>query len=799
MQKVRGYCPLCISRCGAISTVEGERLVKVAPDREHPTGESFCVKGRAAPELVHSDRRLLHPMMRSRPKGDADPGWRRVSWDEALAFAANGMRRAAAAHGPESVAFAVTTPSGTAVADAFGWIHRLAHAFGSPNVIFATENCNWHKDYAPRLTFGAPIGTPDFENTRCMLFWGFNPTTSWPAYGKAARDAKKRGARLIVVDPRRAGLAKIADQWLAVRPGTDGALALAIAGVMIRNGWYDRDFIADWTNGPFLVRADDGRFLSMEGSSSRASVVWDMERQEPVAVDRNSEVCLNGFSGRVALAGNFAWAERKGVVRCSPAFQYYAELCAQYPPERAAAVTGVPARQIEETARLLYETRPVSYYHWAGVCQQGNATQTGRAISLLYALTGSYGAPGGNVQFPAPPVNDISGFDLIPPSQLAMALGRDERPLGPPGKGWITSRDFARAVLASDPYPVRGLVSFGSNPLLTKPFTPDLEPALKALDFYIHADMFLNPSAQYADLILPVASPWEREGLAPGFQLGERGSAWLQLRQAVLAPLGESRSDTEIVFELAKRLELEASFFDGDREAGLRHVLSPTGVSASELRRHPEGIGMKLPMRYRSYRDDGFQTPTRRLEVYSERLLEAGLAPVPEYVPGPVAESEDYPLRLTSAKVPYFCHSQHHALPSLRRRVPEPLVELHPDLAQQKGINETDWVIIQNSCRFHARSRKAHRGYSGQRGLRTVRLVGTVSRSWAAGLRTRGSQLQCRDRRCELRQSQRLQRNAWLSVLYQARKRRAAASGVTAGGDGSENSHKPTGTGQSWK
>ena len=589
----------------------------------------------------------------------------------------------------------MTTPSGTAVADAFGWIHRLAYAFGSPNVIFATENCNWHKDHAPRLTFGAPIGTPDFENTGCMLFWGFNPTTSWPAYAQAARDAKKRGARLIVVDPRRAGLAKIADQWLAVRPGTDGALALAIAGVMIRNGWYDRDFIADWTNGPFLVRADDGRFLTMEGSSSGASVVWDMERQEPVALDRNAGVGIKGLSGRVALAGGFAWTERKVVVRCHPAFQCYAELCAQYPPERAAALTGVSGDRIEETARLLYETRPVSYYHWAGICQQANATQTGRAISLLYALTGSYGAPGGNVQFPAPPVNDISGFDLIPQGQLAKALGRDERPLGPPSKGWITSRDFAQAVLASDPYAVRGLVSFGSNPLLTKPHTPNLEPALKALDFYVHADMFLNPSAQDADLILPVASPWEREGLAPGFQLGARGSAWLQLRQAVLAPLGESRSDTEIVFELAKRLELEASFFDGDREAGLRHVLSPTSVSASELRRHAEGIGMKLPTRYRSYRDDGFQTPTQRLEVYSERLLEAGLSPVPEYVPGPVAESEVYPLRLTSAKVPYFCHSQHHALPSLRRRVPEPLVELHPDLAREKGIVETDWVIIQ--------------------------------------------------------------------------------------------------------
>ena len=100
MQKVRGYCPLCISRCGCVSTVEAGRLVKVEPDLEHPTGKSFCVKGRAAPELVHSERRLLYPMMRSRPKGDADPGWRGVSWDEALAFAADKMRSAAAAFGP---------------------------------------------------------------------------------------------------------------------------------------------------------------------------------------------------------------------------------------------------------------------------------------------------------------------------------------------------------------------------------------------------------------------------------------------------------------------------------------------------------------------------------------------------------------------------------------------------------------------------------------------------------------------------------------------------------------------------
>jgi len=673
--------------------VEAGRLIKVEPDPEHPTGKSFCVKGRAAPELVHSERRLLFPMMRTRPKGDPAPGWRRVSWDEALAFVADAMRRAAAKHGPESVAFAVTTPSGTAVADAFGWIHRLAHAFGSPNVIFATENCNWHKDHAPRLTFGAPIGTPDFEKTGCMLFWGFNPTTSWPAYARAARDAKKRGARLIVVDPRKIALAEIADQWLPVLPGADGALALAIAGVMIRNGWYDRDFIASWTNGPFLVRSDNGRFL-LDKDSPGAYLVWDEERQEPAALALENGGALATPPRSPALFGELAWLERGGTVCCRPAFQYYAELCAQYTPERAADLTGVLADQIEETARLLWSARPASYYHWAGVCQQGNATQTGRAISLLYALTGSYGEPGGNVQFAAPPVNDIAGYDLLPPGRLEKALGRDERPLGPPSKGWITSRDFARAVLESDPYSVRGLVSFGSNPLLTKPHTPDLEPALRALDFYVHTDMFLNPSAEYADLILPVASPWEREGLAPGFQLGKWGSAWLQLRQAVIAPFGESRSDTEIVFDLAKRLGLAGSFFDGDRAAALDHILAPTGVSASELRRHPGGMALRPDTRYRTCRENGFQTPTGRLEVYSERILGAGLSPVPEYVPSPLATTEDYPLRLTTAKWPWFCDSQHHALPSLRRRAPEPLVELHPNLAQQKSIGESDWVII---------------------------------------------------------------------------------------------------------
>ncbi|MGB5834209.1 MAG: molybdopterin-dependent oxidoreductase [Thiohalocapsa sp.] len=701
MHETRGYCPLCISRCGAISTVEAGRLIKVRPDPEHPTGGSFCIKGRAAPELVHSDRRLRYPLMRTRPKSEADPGWRQVSWDEALAFASERMRRSSEQHGPESVVFGVTTPSGTAVADGFAWIHRLAHAYGSPNVMFATENCNWHKDFGSALTFGSNIGIPDFDKTGCMLFWGFNPTVSWPAYAKAAMQAKKRGARLIVVDPRKAGLASAADQWFGVQPGTDGVLALAIAGQMIEHGWYDEDFILDRTNGPLLVRSDNGHFLAVERPTARglgrALMAWDAQRHRTVAYDPGSGEYLDDPPDRAALFGEWELQHQGSPVRCRPAFQLFADVCAQYPPERAAAICGLSAAQIRETAELLHGAKPVSFFHWAGICQQAEATQSGRAIALLYALTGCFNAPGGNVHFGTPPVNDIMGLDLLPPGALEKTLGRDQRPLGPPAKGWVTSSDFARAVLDSEPYPVRGLVSFGANQLLTKPNTPTLVPALHRLDFYIHIDMFMNPTADYADVVLPVASPWEREGLAAGFQFGERGSAWLQLRQAVIPPLGESRSDTAIAFALAERLGLEEAFFGGQPRVGLGHVISPTGISVQDLEQHPEGLPVDRAVARRRDPSAPFTTPTGRLEIYSEKLLAAGQSPLPQFDSDRLPVSDDYPLRLITAKWPHYCHSQHHAMPSLRGKSPEPLVELRPDLARRYGIGNGDWVRIESA------------------------------------------------------------------------------------------------------
>ena len=705
-QRIRGFCALCRSRCGCISVVEDGKLVAVEPDPGHPTGRSLCVKGRAAPELVYAADRLLHPLRRTRPKGDADPGWVRISWEEALDWTADRMREAAARGGPEAVAFGVTTPSGTAVSDGFGWIERLIRLFGSPNTIWGEELCAWHRDYGTAFTFGVDIGVPDFARTGCLLLWGHNPSVSFLAQATAAADAKARGAALIVVDPRRAGLANRADQWLRVRPGTDGALALGLAGVMIAEGWYDREFIETWSTGPFLVRDDTGRFLTPADLGAPGSaggyVAWDRTAPGPVGYDPKA-ARYETLVREPLLTGSVTCATPAGPVTCRPAFERYAALCRAYPPARVEQITGVPAARIVETARLLWQRRPVSYFHWTGLEQHSNATQTVRAISLLYALTGSFDVPGGNLRVSRPAVNDLGGRGLVSEAERTKVLGFAERPLGPGRHGWVTARDVYRAILQGVPYPVRGLIGFGGNTLLSQPDAGLGRAALAKLDFLVVADLFMTPTAELADVVLPVASAWEREGLRAGFGPTPEGEAHIQLRAPVVAPRGESRSDTWIACELAKRLGLGGEFFGGDEDAGHRFVLAPSGVTLEALRTNPGGVRVPLETRYRKYAEPGagFPTPSGRVEIYAQRFLDHGQAPLPEYVEpaaSPVSRPDlaaRYPLVLTSAKVVQFCHSQHRNLPQLRRHSPDPVVELNPAAAGPRGIAQDDWVVVE--------------------------------------------------------------------------------------------------------
>jgi anaerobic selenocysteine-containing dehydrogenase len=708
LQRIPAFCTQCRSRCGCTAVVEAGRLLGIEPLPDHPTGAKLCPKGRAAPELVYHADRLNQPLRRTRPKGAVDPGWQPIDWDEALTEIAGRMSAIRDQHGAEQVAFSVTTPSGTHIADAIAWIQRFINAYGSPNTIYGTEICNWHKDYASRFTYGHDIGTPDFAHTDCIVLWGNNPATTWLARNVEIQKGLKRGARLVVIDPRPTMLAKRATQWLQVRPGTDQVVALGLAHLLLSTGRFDLDFVAKWTNGSLLVRADTGRFLRecdlvtggrsdilfSRAGTADALMAYDVSRG--AWANAAAAPALRWHGTVETLAGN---------VVCHTALDLFARAAADYPPERVAEVTGVDPQALASAADSIAGASSVAYYAWNGVGQSVTATQTDRAISILYALTGSYGGAGGNVPGSAAPFADISGQDLLSEKQRAKTLGLDARPLGPGLNGWITARDAYRAMLTAEPYPVRMLMSFGTNLLASQPDTEVARAALAALEFHVHTDFFINATAKYADIILPAATSWEREGLRTGFDASLDGLRHIQLRPPVIAPIGEARSDTDIVMALSGKLGLSAAMFDLDADKGHDAVLANTGLTVAKLRAAPAGVDVAGQVAVDAQasevegRPRGYPTPTKKIEIYSEQLLLAGYRPIPAFTADDLLPLQPaYPLRLGSAKTVAYCHSQHRNIKSLRRLQPDPMVEISPADAGVRSIAQGDWVTITTSA-----------------------------------------------------------------------------------------------------
>jgi anaerobic selenocysteine-containing dehydrogenase len=324
----------------------------------------------------------------------------------------------------------------------------------------------------------------------------------------------------------------------------------------------------------------------------------------------------------------------------------------------------------------------------------------------LYALTGSFDAPGGNVLFDSVPANPVAGAELLSPEQLAKALGAQQRPLGPARFEFVTGEDVFTAALEGRPYRVRAMLNLGANLVMAHGDSARVRDALSSLDLFVHTDLFMNPTAELADLVLPVTSAFESEGLRIGFEVSQEAQSLVQLRRPVAAPRGEARSDLRIIFELATRLGLGEHFFEGDLDAAWTHQLAPSGLTLGQLRARPEGVRVPLTTRHRKYAEIhdggpvGFRTPSRKIELYSEEFAAHGYPPLPQFAEpavSPVSRPDlarRFPLILTCAKSLHFCETQHRNVKRLRSRAPDPEIEMHPDTAGHRGIVKGDWVLV---------------------------------------------------------------------------------------------------------
>ena len=714
IRRVAGYCGFCAVHCPVVTTVDGDRVRSVEPDPAHPFGGAICAKGRAAPEFhTHRDR-VDVPLRRTRPKTDPDPGWEPCGWDEALDLIAAKLLEVRAVSGPEAVAFNKGTVGGTGLTDTERWLQRLMNHFGSPNIVGTTHLCQWPRDTGgAHYTFGTPaLAMPDVARSGAFLLWGSSPNGNFLSLASDLAAARARGMKLVVVDPRRVGLANKADVWLQVRPGTDGALALGLIHLLIRERRFDADFVRDWTNGPWLVRDDTGHLLTGADLGATAADRYVAADDRGGLVLYDAERGAYDGSARPTLTGTHRVRVGDGrEVACRPVFERLAGAAAAYEPGVVARITGVPAERVVAAARLLADHRPVSHYFHNGLVQHTNATQASRAIEILYALLGDFDRPGGNVPGPSPRVEDVSGRAALAETMAARRLGRAERPIGPPATpGTVAAYDLYRAILEGEPYPVRALVSFGANALLANGDTLRGRRALEELEFFAQVELVETPTSRYADVLLPAASWLECSALKIGHRYPIDAMAHVQFRDAVVPPLHARRSDVAIIFDLAVRLGLGDVFWHGDVEAGYRHLLGPTGLTPEALRALPHGTSVpRAPLGHRRYADvdpatggpRGFATPTKKVELFGLRYARHGLPALPVYEEpalSPVSRpdlAERFPLVLTNAKRPQYLHSQHRGLASLRKTAPNPTAEIHPETAARFGVAAGEWIVVE--------------------------------------------------------------------------------------------------------
>ena len=515
------------------------------------------------------------------------------------------------------------------------FLKRLSHNFGSPNYCTESSCCSLAASLAAGLNYGSP-GRPDVPNCKCLLVWSSNPFYSNTSGVRNLIKARESGLKIIDVGPLVTPLTRHADIHLRIRPGTSGALALGMAQVIINQGLYDYDFVENWTEG----------------------------------------------------------------------FSDYATYVQEFTPSVAERITGVPADQITAAARLYATSKPAGMLNGANATtHHTNGVQNHRAITALIGLTGNYDIKGGNTVMPSSFLYVPNGLETRQAEfeqsrdweQMPPRVGADSYPV------WCRMTSEAQAmhlphqIKSGLPYPIKAVLGFGMNYRMW-PGSDFMAAQLKKLDFLVVADLFMTDTAKLADLVLPVCSSFERSELK--FYMEQ----YVIYTQPAIAPLGESRPDSNIIFDLAARLTPEDAIMRQGYEASLDWILKPSGLRIADLSQYPAGYavgGIQMPP-YQKYLQKGFATPSGKMEFSSRVLADAGIDPLPRFVEpklSPLSSPEKarkYPLILTTgARLPMFVHSRTFRLEWTRSLRPDPMLDMHPDDAEKRGICQGDWLDLE--------------------------------------------------------------------------------------------------------
>ena len=484
------------------------------------------------------------------------------------------------------------------------------------------------------------------------------------------------------------------------------------------------DLIIIWTANPVYAGTSMGTIKRILDAKERgAKLIVIKPEMQPDAAKADMWVPIRpGTNAALALAMlnviiNEHLYDAEFVSRWCYGFDELVPHIQRYTPEWAAPITGLPAEQIKEVARLYGKAKSACILPGNAFDQNVDSNNAVRAVAILIAITGNLDRPGGNIVptgSTMPMLKSVNPRERYTKELVGKLVGPEMPSCFEPFLEGPSSTYYhcLNSVLTEDPYPIKAIIAAGTQPTVITRNSKRIIEALKKLEFFVVIDVMQNASMPWADVVIPVATMYECDHPfeAPMMGMG----TWIMARNKVIEPLGDYKSDYQFWLDLGVKMGYGDDFWNGNMEECMNYQLENFGMTIDELRAHPTGIMYQpKPMVYEKY-DKIFATPSTRLSgapylpqgkvaIYNTTFEEHGFNPLPEWVEPPESPTgtpellAKYPLVFFDTHTSdVYNHGWLRNIPYLREVQPDPWIHIHPDTAKARGIEDGDWVIVES-------------------------------------------------------------------------------------------------------
>lgn len=684
---VRTVCaPNCVNSCGHLVHVKNDRIIKVEPaEFPDPDFNRICLKGISnAMQKTYSPDRVKYPMVRVGERGEGK--WKQLSWEEAFTQIADKITKMQKEHGDGAMSFINMTGD----YGVFGQLISQKIA----NVMKGTilTNLGIMGDLASNIAFVPATGMlqeahpwKDLMNSKLLILFGCNYAETALNDIRFVWNAKENGTKIIVIDPRFSNTAAKANQWVNLRPGTDGALILGMMNVILEKGLHDEKFLNDNTTAPYLVRSDNKQFLRSGDLNGDETIQYMVIDDETSSV-RERSLAAQKLSGTVTVT----LSDGKSI-ECRTAWDLTADYINDWTPEKASEVCEVSVEVINQLAVDYASSEAAAIKISQGVNRYYNGHQGFRNALILGGICGNHGKKGAGVSWAGGTL-----FKTIAATSSSWLNPREDEGYEP--KKVVGSHLF-ELIPKNEPWPIKGIwfnhYNYGTQIPNYNEFINVIAPKL---DLIVVSEQVFNDATAHADYVLPACSWYEQES--------ELVSSWsnyyFQLRKQCITPMWEAKQDFDIFAGISEKMGYGEYW--GDIEDEINYIIDTftedklRDIDKKEL--WETGVTSALyPDDFIPFEDQVYFTPSGKLEIYLDFLESFGEALPVHSEPiesNRQPQAKKYPLTFMNVHNVFTVHSQHATLPWILEVNPEPVADISSVDAKARGIKGGDMVKVYN-------------------------------------------------------------------------------------------------------